>query len=308
MKRMMIILITFAVLVLSAKVIYQFEPEKPHLLKPKTMKSKSAEFFQTHKENYMRYLDEKTDLNYVTAQKVDTKGDTIRYFNDNLHNNRINIKKLDELRKLGLTNYTDEELKWRGDGISVRKDRISMSTLAYAILSRNTIFIGTVQKIEPVPYYDTAFIQTKVTVKVDEYLRGEYYYDPIPEQFIIYCDYDQKIMTKEKRKLYENREVRGKVFDLGRKYIFFRDSYISEGVPIEDLNNINVFENHEARIYLIENNKIMDKDWEEQILLEEFYKTDRGYKKHTDLKKLKDYIKLLEKTNETEKFFDIDFK
>lgn len=301
-----LIVIMAGVLLLSAKVIYEFEPESSYQLKPKTMKSKSAEFLKTHKENYMRYLDEKTDLSYVTNQKVDSKGDTVKYFWDALYPLRINIKKLNELRKLGLSNYSEKEVKLLGNDIT--KNEISLSTLAFKILFYNTIFIGTVQKIEPVPYYDIADIQTKVTVNVDEYLRGEYYYDPLPEQFIIYCEYDHKTMTKEYRKVYENSEFHDKVFDLGRRYIFFRNSSISEGVPIEDLNNINVFENHEARIYLIENNKIVDKDWEEQILLEEFYKTDRGYKKHTDLKKLKDYIKLLEETNDTEKFFEINFK
>ncbi|MFA6653236.1 MAG: hypothetical protein WCS93_02740, partial [Candidatus Delongbacteria bacterium] len=63
------------------------------------------------------------------------------------------------------------------------------------------------------------------------------------------------------------------------------------------LNKMDILMNRESAIYSIKGNKINDINWNFPQSLE-----------YQEIIKLKEFIKLLEKTNETEKFFDIEFK
>ena len=83
----------------------------------------------------------------------------------------------------------------------------------------------------------------------------------------------------------------------GRKYIFFARKYLETKESFKYLNKDDMLRNRHIETYSIEGNNIADEKWD--------FPQSKAYK---EVSKLKIFIKLLEKTNETDKFFDIDFK
>ena len=72
---------------------------------------------------------------------------------------------------------------------------------------------------------------------------------------------------------------------------------MTTGSKRNDINNMDVLINDQIGIYSIKNNKIVDAKWN--------YPQSEEYK---DIFKLKEFIKLIDKTNETEKFYEIEYK
>ena len=289
MRRLIVLVIILISLALSAKVIYEFRSDD-NSIKLKSQKTKSSVNLQKHKENYFKLV-EKLGLNYIIDWKsgVDKNGDTVKYFDNILYADKINLKKLIELKKLGLRYYNDIELS-TSDIDVVRKNQISVFTLIYKILSMQFIFIGSVESSET-PFYPSSSYNTKIVVKVDEFLKGSYYFEKVPMNLKVFCKYGRQLKPKDFFKPEDWGETE---LIIGKKYLFFARKSISSGSGRSDINNNDVFINDEMCIYFLENGIIKDRKWD--------------FPEYIDTSKLREYIKLIDKTNETEKFYDIDFK
>ncbi|MCG2761348.1 MAG: hypothetical protein L6407_09070 [Candidatus Delongbacteria bacterium] len=293
MRRIMIgLLIIVLTFVLSAKVIYDFFPERGQL-PLKSQKTKSTESLQQHKENYFKLV-EKLGLYYIVDWKsgVDKNGDTVKYFDNILYADKINLHKFKELQKLGLRYAGYEEM---GFLEPVNRNVISQETLISYIFSKSLIFIGTVKSVESPFYskecYTVDRLNTNIEVSVEEFIKGSYYFDELPNKYHVYCLYGYHPTTKELCTVEDWGET---MLTVGSKYIFFvRQSNIYKDKDKDVVNNKNILENRNMGIYLIENNEINDKKWR--------------YPDYINILKLSEYIKLIEKTNETENFYDIEF-
>jgi len=219
--------------------------------------------------------------------------------------NKINLNKIKEFNSIGF------DIVGFYNSIALRETPYELDEIS---LSYPVIIIGTVVGIKDL---SGDYFRREVLIKVDSYLKGDYYYDTPPKIFKLYDRAGYKYI--DGKRVYQSNTIPGQplrgILNKGNKVVYFfsRINYETysekskKGYP-SDYEDLNVNNDEDSGYFIISKNKklITDIIYDNLELFEKDIGDTIFSKENIDyyVKKIKKY----EEINDTPNFYNRSYK
>lgn len=262
--------------------------------------NKGKSFLEQHRINYYNKL-EKFGLDYVGKRELENEN-YISVYDYYPYYERININKLSELKELGLTVY--------GEGANKDSDEVSIlmkgrfkDNLSYITLRSQIIITGTViSNLSPLPLPQSSF-NSSYNFKINEIIKGGYSLNNSNGVIKVYFLHGHQIKPKD---YFTPEGFMEPNLKIGKKYLLFISKSVDKksiaSYPKDILDKQN-YSTENCYICPIINNVLEVED--SRNFANIIYNPKTNSINIDDAIKL---IKKIEKTNDTENFYNLDFK